>query len=185
MYLSTDNWGEKDNMIHSSVVSNGKTGEEWRDSFCNAYLRVGYFAQNLLLSDGFKPTRETTYHVVILKSDFFSKKGIRTTDENIRKKAEELGLLTPSLEIGCLIRKKLSNEDIWKMHLTTIVVMHDPVLSENKDLRLLAMDIRESEFLDTRMTFTPDYFELFAPMGETPKSYPPNYGFAFIKKINS
>ena len=115
-----------------SVTSNGLDGKKSITRLEGKKFRVGDWAKNVLTVGkdaqgnlAFVATNGVTYKPVVIKGEEF------TDDErvtsNIRKVAEELHLVTPPAELAPLLREALSDEEIEKMGLVWLVVMHEPI----------------------------------------------------------
>ena len=113
-------WREQDGIIYFSVTSNGMTGEQWVKE-----IKPDKNARHALLSEDFKPTKDVTTKIAILKGELFDD-DFRITHK-IRLEANHLRMTEPSMEVACLIRKMFTNEEIEIMGLKWIVSMHEPV----------------------------------------------------------
>lgn len=128
-------WREKDGIISFLVRSDGTTGEGWLRRLLVRGFHVGEYAKDLLCSPEFVPTTGVTTRVAVLKGALFED-GNRLTGI-VRASAAARGLLTPSVELACLIRKKFTDEDIEAMGLWCIVAMHEPINDSDGDPALL------------------------------------------------
>ena len=132
-------WREKDNdgnsIIRFTVTSDGKTGPEWIKFFKdNKYqLGFGFFIsiEKILNSENFVASRNFTYDVVVLKGNIV--KDNRRHIERMFREGKKKGYQRPPIEIACLIREKFTNEEIKKMGLWTIVIMHEPVKDDHQE----------------------------------------------------
>ena len=132
-----NNYTEKNNIITFKVTSNGKTGAEWIDRLKKKGFRVSDYAKSILISDDFKPTKGITTEVAVLKGMLFEDKNRLT--KNIRTEAEKRKLQKPDAEIACLIREKFTDEELEKMGITWLVVMHEPIEDSDGDPILLVI----------------------------------------------
>lgn len=166
---SERNWREENGVIYLTVTSNGKTVPEWIQQFEGRGYRIGEYAENILRSSNFIPTDGVTTNIAVLRGALFKHKD-RTT-KNIHSKAECRNLIKPSVEISCLIRERFSGEDIEKMELSWIAVMHEPIRDSDGDLgHLCVRRYRDGDgcwWLDA----SPDHPSLPWRRG---------YGFAFV-----
>ncbi len=121
LVTATRSWREKDGVIYFTLVSDGTTGQQWTEIFPDSPK----WTKDVLLSPHFRPTKGVVYRVAVLKGTLFSDENRIT--KKIRKDAAGRNLGTPNAELGCLIRKNFSNEDIEAMGLWWIVAMHDPI----------------------------------------------------------
>ncbi|MDD4607334.1 MAG: hypothetical protein PHS07_03345 [Patescibacteria group bacterium] len=127
-------WHERDGIIYFSVASDGTTGEGWIKRLEDQGFNVSDYAQSVLRSPDFKPTKGVTRKIAIIRGTTWDDRD-RTT-KNIRAKASELGFTTPSGEVACLIRERFSDEEIKAMGLWWIVTMHEPIYVDGDPLLL-------------------------------------------------
>jgi len=122
-------WEDKKNKVYRlSVVSGGTTGPEWIERLEKKNFKIEPEARMALLSSNFKPTKNVTREIVILKKDFFCKGEKRkVTNKDVILQATNKKLIIPHIEVACLIRELLSDKDLKKMNLLSIVIMHNPV----------------------------------------------------------
>ncbi len=113
-------WQEHAGFIYLNVTSDGTTGPEWITRLEQNDCFVSRKVRRLLCSDDFKPT-SNTYNIAIFRvnggidSDLNAVLGtFLGTFMDVYKLSE------PSLEITCLIREKVSNDDIKNMGLSSI-----------------------------------------------------------------
>lgn len=137
----TYNWREKDGIIYLSVTSDGTTGREWVKRLESKGYRMNDYTVDVLCSLDFKPTSGVTTEIAILKSFLFEESECNAL--NIRKKATELKLKTPSAEVACLIRECITDKEIKEMGLWSIVAMHEPINDRDHDPSLLGADRRD------------------------------------------
>lgn len=120
--LLTSHQRNERNVISFSLLSNGRTGEEWLNYFKESGLIVSESAQDILLS--LKATSNVHYQVVILKGAMFFT--ISPNEDNVIREAKLRSLKPCNLELACLIREKFSNEELLSMRLNELKVMHIP-----------------------------------------------------------
>lgn len=119
-------WTEKDGVIYFTLISNGKTGDEWITHFEGKKLSVGSYAQSVLRHKNFKPTEVGTVHnIAVLKGEMFSDNDRIT--KNIRVEAKKRKMTDPHAEVACLIRDAFSDKEIEEMGLSWIITMHEPI----------------------------------------------------------
>lgn len=141
-------WLEESGVTHFSVTSDGTTGPEWIRRLEDKGLRVSDYAKILLKSTDFKSTSGVTIEVVVLKGELFSDDDRIT--ENIREEAKKRNLSTPNAEVACLIREKLTDDEIKDMGLWWIVTMHEPIKESISVPNLLsARRYDDGRWLDT------------------------------------
>lgn len=151
-----------------SVTSDGSTGEIWIEKLRAKGFHVGDYAKSLLTSNEFEPTNGTQHRVIILKGFQFEDR--HRTSRDIRGHAQCCGLSTPNAEVACLIREKLSDEDIESLGLQWIVVMHEPIISIIHEPSLL------------RITRRDEGRWIYAGGGFPNDKWGRDAGFAFVKK---
>ena len=123
---------DADGVIYFTVVSNGKTGEEWIVHLNGKGLPVGSYAQSVLRHKNFKPTKAGTVHQIgVLPGKLFSDNDRIT--KNIRGNAKKRKMTDPHAEVACLIRDMFSDEEIKEMGLDWIITMHEPIPDSDGD----------------------------------------------------
>jgi len=132
------NWRKQDGVIYFSVMSDGKTGEEWIEYLERKKFDVGKYTKSVLRSKDFKPTYGITTEIAVLRGLLFAD-DVRITS-NIRAEAERRTFTKPNAEIACLIRAKFTDKEIEAMGLWGIITMHDPIEDSAGVLRLLGAD---------------------------------------------
>ncbi len=152
------------NIIYTSVTSNGKTGQQWIDYFTAKGIQISDWAKDLLLSDEFVPTNGVTTELAIIKGVMF--KDSERTVRNIRAEADKRGFTKPNPEVACLLRDKYSNAELEAMGLWYIVTMHEPIKDSVGDPDLLNVDRDDDSWLD-------------ADCGEPDNRFHDESGFAF------
>lgn len=135
--LDESKFQEVEGVIFVKVVSDGTTGRQWMDRFQKKGIHVKNSARKILLSESFQPTQGIIHCLVILKGDLFDG-GDRRTSE-ICQITKDGSLEIPNLEVACLLREKLSDQDLENMGLWEIVVMHHPVVDEFGVSRVLGI----------------------------------------------
>ena len=129
-------WTEKDGVIRFAVKSDGTTGPQWIKRLKEKGFRLSRWAEDVLNSRDFKPTKGVTTEVEVLKGELFSDSERIT--RNIRADADKRKLATPNAEVACLIREMFSDEEIEAMGLWCIVAMHEPIKDSGGGAYLLA-----------------------------------------------
>jgi hypothetical protein len=119
-------------------ITDGTTGDEWiarlkKNRFCLCNLCD--WSKSVLRSLDFEPSNGITTEVAVLKPMLF--KASERITPNIRKLAGDHLLETPGAEVACLIREQFTLEEIKKMGLGYIIVMHKPIKDYNGDLDFL------------------------------------------------
>ena len=166
---------EIDGVIYFSVTSDGATGQQWIDRLEKKQFNLSYRIKNIMLSKYFKQNSDFVYDIAVLKGSLFSDKG--RTYENILKEARKRNLITPPMQLACLIREKFSDKDLESMGLTWITVMHKTI--DNMEFSNLLFNVnsfRESS-LDTYVIPSGDIVDQAFPYE--------SFGFAFISSRKS
>ena len=127
-----------------TVISDGTTGEKWITSLEKSGIVVSRYAKELLQSKDFIPTTAVVYKVAIIKGDELSDKQLITI-KDIREEVENRGYLTPPVELACLLREKLSNDDLKKMGLRWLITLHKPIVDSFGGPSLLGADANVAE----------------------------------------
>lgn len=107
-----------------TLTADGTSGKDWITRLEKKGFYVSFYAKQILESEDFKPTTET-YTVRILEGKDFPDED-RITDK-VRTRAKELGLVTPSAEVACLLTETLTTKDIRDAGLSWVTVMHEPI----------------------------------------------------------
>jgi hypothetical protein len=134
-------WREEDGVIYFSVTSDGTTGKDWITRLEGKGFRIQECDKEVLRSRDFKPTRDVTTEIAVLKGALFVD-AARTT-KNIRAEAyvgtftQGRNLFKPNVEVACLIREMFMDKELKAMGFEWIVTMHEPVRDSNGDLCLL------------------------------------------------
>lgn len=153
--------------IRLSVTSDGTTGKAWIKRLGKKGFRVSDCAEELLTSSDFKPTKGVSYEVCVIKGSFWKSDNDRTT-VNIHVEATKRTLVTPNAEVACLLREKLTDQEIEAMGLWWLVVMHEPIKDSDGVSSLLAL----FRFGDGRW--------LLADCDEPGNQWGEDSGFAFV-----
>ena len=165
-------WREENGMIYFTVVSNGRTGQQWIDYFEENGIRIGEYAKSLLLSPDFKSTTGIKYEIAVLKGELFDNDNRVTS--RIRTEAGTRKLAKPEAEVACLIREMFSDdEEIKAMGLSWIITMHEPIKDSDGNLNLLGADRRG------------DGSWLRAYCGKPDGCWGRDDGFAFVSQVSS
>lgn len=134
-------WRLENGVIYFPVTSDGTTGEEWILRLENKGVSVADDAKDLLRSPDFKPTNGITTEIAVLPALLFTDndritKKIRAYAEAFRT-PNERKLITPSIEVACLIREKFTDEEIRAMGLIWIITIHRLVNGSDSNPDLL------------------------------------------------
>jgi hypothetical protein len=135
-------WYGVDGVIYIKLISDGATGEEWIKRLEKRGIQLTQAAKDLLLSDNFKPTTGVIYTIAILKSDLFVE-GDSTT-ENVICEALKRKMVTPNLEVACLLREMFWDKEIEEMGFYWVTIFHKPFEDNDGSLNFLSTD-RDSD----------------------------------------
>lgn len=135
---SEKKWWRMGELIYFTVTSDGTSGAEWLKRLEEKGIEVETPIKQLFLSEDFRPSSGITTECCLLRGTLWEDNTHRTT-ENVRAKARELELLTPNIEVACLAREKLSDQDIEDMGLWWVTTMHKSVKDFENKPRLLSL----------------------------------------------
>ncbi|MBX4189227.1 hypothetical protein KW785_01365 [Candidatus Parcubacteria bacterium] len=107
------------------VTSNGLTGEQWIARLEAAKYNVGDYAKQMYRSHKFVATNGVTYKLGVIMGHEFEDND--RTNQNIWAEGERRGWLKPSMEHSGLLRELVSDEEIERMGLWALILMHEPV----------------------------------------------------------
>jgi hypothetical protein len=119
-------WKEQDGVFHVSVRSNGVTGPFWVTRLQDQEYGVPPLAKNELRSQYFHPTRGVTTKLVIIPGSIFADDD-RTTGKILLEGIVNRRLAHPHPETACLLREKLTDQDVASMGFSMIALMHKPI----------------------------------------------------------
>ncbi len=134
-------WREQDGVIYLRITSDGTTGPDWITRLEKKGYHIHPIAKQILLSRDFKPTSGVISEVAILKGGLFEENHRST--ELIRNAAKDRKFQTLNAEIACLIREKLTDEEIEAMGLKSVVVMHEPISDFEYEMQLLTLESKD------------------------------------------
>ncbi len=150
---------EDEEMITFFVTSKGWTGAEWNKYFITCKYSVRREIREMLHLEKFKPTKNITYKICVLKSESI-KKGHSTT-ANILATAKQRGLREPAIEMACLIFNKLQGlqlHTLLSFYLADIIIMHRPILNKKNNMfYLIGVEFSEKNTaLDIYYEYVPE-----------------------------
>lgn len=119
----------------------GLNGEEWITRLEAKGAHVDDCTKKILRSPDFRSAWRKEVGVVVLDGAVFNNDDRIT--KNIRAYAQQMNLLIhgyPSAELACLIRERITDEDMEKMGLFSIVTMHEPIKGSDGKPQLLVAD---------------------------------------------
>lgn len=163
---SDNGWTEKEGVIYFSVMLDGTKGPDWTKRLENKNIRSGYWAQKALLADGFKPSPKGKVTIAIIKGKVIEDR--KRSFGKILLEGERRRYVMPGPDVSCLIRERLSDEDLEDMGLYSIVTMHRPIIVDSYPYSLSASRGTDCARIDA-YSVNPD--ELWKKK---------EYGFAFI-----
>ncbi|MFA6526243.1 MAG: hypothetical protein WCT26_02395 [Candidatus Buchananbacteria bacterium] len=115
-------------IVNFNVKSDLLDGEDWvtrmEESMRDGCRLIDY-AKKILLSKQFETMLSNiNLTVAVLPWEIFNNPS--PTSKQIRVKAERLGLITPPIDLACLINEAFNKEEIYEMGFRKIVTMHEP-----------------------------------------------------------
>ncbi len=120
------------------ITTNGRSGEQCITDLEKNGNRVGDYAKQLLRNEKFVATNGITYKLALIMGDEFEDDC--RTNKNIRETAHARGYLDPSVELGPYLREMFSDEDLKKMGLWALILMHEPIAGSGGGLGMLGVD---------------------------------------------
>ncbi|RJO59777.1 hypothetical protein C4546_00410 [Candidatus Parcubacteria bacterium] len=120
------------------VTTNGRSGEQCIADLEKNNFRVGDYAKQLLRNVKFVATNGTTYKLAVIMGDEFEDDD--RTNKNIREVAHARGLADPTVELGPYLREMFSDEDLKKMDLWALILVHEPITDSDGGLNMLGVD---------------------------------------------
>ena len=126
-----------DDIATLELTSSGMTGPEWF-TYLSLHHHVGSGFEDFLNHEKFIVTDMRAYHVKILKGKLFE--GYARCVEAVRNVGISRGLNYCEEEVGTLLRARLSNSDIEKMGLHSILIMLKPMQDAWNDEILMVVD---------------------------------------------
>lgn len=134
-------WKERDGVFYLDVYTDGgANGRMWDYRLKRKGYNLEMETSDLLYSEGFEVTSK-----MVLKSQIAILKNIPVEyfTKHICDFAIKGGLLIPKTDIACLLREKLTDDDLENMGLRDIAVMHDPIIKSNGGSRILGVSRRD------------------------------------------
>ncbi|MFH0952643.1 MAG: hypothetical protein V1838_05730 [Patescibacteria group bacterium] len=130
------------------VTTNGRTGEQCFTDLEERSNRVSDYTKEALRSKEFVATDGTVYKLAVIFGHEFEDN--ERTNENIRNEAAERGYLEPPMEPAPYLRDMFSDEDLEKMGIWALVLMHKPFYDSVGDLNVLGVSRSvDGPWLDT------------------------------------
>ena len=119
-------WYEENGFIHTSVTSDGTTGEQWVARLEGKRFHVSVEAKEILRSSEFRATYGVRTHLVVMRGSLFKEQSVPAPV--IHAMASKSNFIAPiMMEDSCLLRERLSDKDFDDMGLESIRIMHEPV----------------------------------------------------------
>ncbi len=117
-------WREDEGIISFPLISDDTSGPEWFFRLEKNGVKIFKYAAKVLNSRQFKTTSFYITDVAVLKGILFEEEHKL---RNVKKMARDLGLFSLNSEDACLIREKLSDDDLLEMGLYWINPVHKPI----------------------------------------------------------
>ena len=145
-------WREKDyegnSIIRFTVTSDGKTGPEWvkylkDNGYELSEHKYHLKAKEIINSNDFVRSNNITYDVVVLKGN--TVRDSSRCFERILREGKKRKYEQPPIEVACLIREKFTDEEIKKMGLWMIMIMHGPIKNHKGSYNIMCIDRDEQK----------------------------------------
>ncbi len=120
-------WRKNADIVKFTVESSGTTGSEYIARLEHRGIHLNDSSKKILGSSKLVPTC-SKYHVSILTTPLF-KKG-KCTVEEVFAEAKTRLLLTPNIELTCLISEMFSFEQFEAIGISRVIIMHEPLVSQ-------------------------------------------------------
>jgi hypothetical protein len=144
---------------------------EWINYFKNNGFTLNHLSERVLVRERMRLNIKKEYKVVAFTWGSMVEIPIR----KLYQKANENGLIVPPIGITCSLRANLSDEDLKRMGIYRLVIMHEPI---NLDGDPLFLTIDKGKELGVQAA---DYREGYAE-GNRDHGMPWQYHYAFIEK---
>ena len=126
-YSSLDWHIEPDGTIYFWVYANGRTGPEWVRHFIQKGVDMPDRVVRLLMSEHFVPSKakRTNYKIAVIRGHIMRRRKGGASQVNILAEGEARELNRANLEVACLIRDTFTDDELKRMGLWYIMVMHE------------------------------------------------------------
>lgn len=118
----------KDGIVYFKVKSDLLDGRDWiarMEESMRDGCRLLDYAKRILLSKQFE-TIPSNINLTVAVLPWKLLNNSSPTSKQIRVMAKKLGLITPPIDIACLIREAFTEKEIYEMGFKKIVTMHEP-----------------------------------------------------------
>jgi len=119
------------------VVSDGRTGEQFIASLESASYKASDYAKDVMRKPPFVSTTGQKYKLVVIKGEEFEDDDRITS--KIRAEADRRDYRVPPAEVAPLLRELVSDEEIERMGLYWLIVMHEPITDSDGRPRVLGI----------------------------------------------
>lgn len=114
--------GPRSNIVDlPPVISCGESGDQLTSILDEKGITVGELAQAIIQNSEFVSSSGVTYKPVMVIGDQFSDNIVTS---NVQKFAVKMKYVTPPVELAPLLRMSISNEEMERLGLLWIIVMH-------------------------------------------------------------
>lgn len=121
-----------------TVTSDGRNAEGLTRTLEQKNFRVSWHAEEVMQSPQFIITSGRTYQLGIIYGDEISDE--KRSTANVREEAKKRGWLTPPAEVAHLTREKISDNDLERMGVWWLMIMHEPIEVSDDGPGFLALD---------------------------------------------
>ncbi len=129
---------ETQNNFLIEVVSDGRTGEQLIVDLKKQKFNTSDDCIQILQHKDFVPTKGTKYKAVVIFGNEIEEDAERTI-ASIHALAKQRGYLKTHMELAPLFREKISDEEMERMGVWSLVIMSDTIKDPFGDPRLLAL----------------------------------------------
>jgi hypothetical protein len=120
------------------ITTDGRSGAVFVVTLKTQGRLMGEDAERMFLSDAFVASDGITYTLAVIRGDEFEDD--RRTNTNIRFLADGLGCLAPPMGLAPYLQAYFSNEDLERMGIKTLVLMHPPASGSDRGPRLFGIN---------------------------------------------
>lgn len=120
------------------VTTDARTGEEHIAALQQKGFRVDDYAKQVLRSKEFVATNGVVYKLAVIMASEFE--DAARTNATIRAEAANRGYLDPAPEMAPYLREMISDEELQRLGLWGLVIMHQPIADSDGYPGLLGLD---------------------------------------------
>jgi hypothetical protein len=121
-----------------NVTTTGRSGEDSIVVLKEQGFHVGSYVEELFRSKEFVATNDKLYTLAVIGGDEFEDD--QRTNRNIRAEADRRGWEEPPVELASYLREQISDDDLERMGLWALILMHNPISDSRGSPSLLGLD---------------------------------------------